>query len=123
MDGRFPKTKQNNIIKNNTTIKKGILFIITMATICFAANAQTYTTLGIGIASPNGTLHVHSSENHFLDPPIVPLIRNDFDQYYTILRLSNTSTGVRDTDGFVVTLDNKEVSVSQLENAQFRIAA
>ena len=32
--------------------------------------AQTFNTLGIGIASPQGTLHVHTSQGYNYDGPI-----------------------------------------------------
>ena len=38
-------------------------------------SAQTLTTLGIGIASPQGTLHVHSATPEEDLPGVIPLDR------------------------------------------------
>lgn len=109
-------------------MKKTIL-LVSLLTIALGAGAQTYTTLGVGIASPQGTLHAHSSTN--IIPPDDPIPMGDRTDpvpgdppanFNTIFRLTNTITGAGSGDGFVVDQYNKNVTLRQYENADMTIA-
>lgn len=113
---------KNTIINTNNTMKKSIFTIISVVAICFVGQAQAPTTFGIGTGTngPNGTLHVHSSENLLLPPGpgIEPPIRDEvYGDYLTSVRITNSKTGLADTDGFYIQQFNRELTISQLENA------
>jgi hypothetical protein len=110
-------------------MKKQIILALMLASACIGLQAQTYTTLGIGINQPNGTLHVHSSEEHYDFPPVDPInpgfrelgdtapIDPIFYYYNTILRITNTQTGYNNEDGFTIDQYNKDVRLRQFEEA------
>ena len=107
-------------ILNIKVMKKTILTIIAVAALCVAGQAQAPTTFGIGTNNPNGTLHVHSSENLLLPPGpgIEPPIRDEvYGDYLTSVRITNSKTGLSDTDGFYIRQFNRDLTISQLENA------
>lgn len=82
--------------------------------LCAPAFAQTINTLGVGIASPQGTLHVHTSQGYYHDVPIRDGI-HQYDYYRTILRITNVETGTGTEDGFVIDQNDKEVTLHQYE--------
>ncbi len=90
-----------------------MLAIAMMATL-WTVSAQQYTTLGIGISNPVGTLHVHSSTIY--DPPLPPILRTFANDYLTIVRITNTNTGTSDIDGFSIKQYNYDVTFRQHEN-------
>lgn len=107
-------------ILNIKVMKKTILTIIAVAALCVVGQAQAPTTFGIGTNNPNGTLHVHSSENLLLPPGpgIEPPIRDEvYGDYLTSVRITNSKTGLSDTDGFYIRQFNRDLTISQLENA------
>ncbi len=107
-------------ILNIKVVKKIILTIIAVAALCVAGQAQAPTTFGIGTNNPNGTLHVHSSENLLLPPGpgIEPPIRDEvYGDYLTSVRITNSKTGLSDTDGLYIRQFNRDLTISQLENA------
>lgn len=116
-------------------MKKTITLAALLLAACGIAMAQGYTTLGVGINSPNGTLHVHNSETHFYGPgvePPLPYGRNDggdssrFDptdlQYsHSTFHLTNYFTGTALTDGFVIESYNYETTLTQKESGDLKI--
>ena len=105
-------------ILNIKVMKKTILTIIAVAALCVAGQAQTPVTYGIGTDNPNGTLHVHSAHDYSLDPGIVGPIRDGvLGDFLTTLRITNSETGMADTDGFLISQHNRKLTISQLENA------
>ena len=101
----------------------GLLFSVASAT------AQTYNTLGIGIASPAGTLHVHSSQPYIPPLPPTPVDgegdgenTDDFSfDYSTIFRITNYNTNPTLTDGFTIEQMNSEVTLCQYEDADMKL--
>ena len=75
-------------------------------------SAQTFTTLGIGINPPIGTLHVHTVEGYYWDQPVR---QGAFDYYKTNIRITNTSTGTGNTDGFLIEQMNGAVIWATME--------
>ncbi|MBQ8703185.1 MAG: hypothetical protein IJ524_02270 [Bacteroidales bacterium] len=53
-------------------MKKTITLAVMLLAACVVVVAQGYTTLGVGISTPKGTLHVHSNEKHFYEPGLEP---------------------------------------------------
>lgn len=103
-------------ILNIKVMKKTILTIIAVAALCVAGQAQTPVTYGIGTDNPNGTLHVHSAHDYSLDPGIVGPIRDGvLGDFLTTLRITNSETGMADTDGFLISQHNRKLTISQLE--------
>ena len=110
-------------------MKKSILTIIAVVALCVVGQAQAPTTFGIGTGNqnPNGTLHVHSAYDYHVpgpgpDPGVEPPFRDDiYGEYYTTLRLSNTTTDSTLTDGFLIQQHNYKVTFSQLENDAFTL--
>lgn len=87
-------------------MKKAIVTLAILAMSVLAAQAQ-YTTLGIGISSPIGTLHVHSG---------TPVSGSN---YLTTFHMSNGTTGTTATDGLIISQSNNKVTIRQYENADF----
>ena len=110
-------------------MKKNIITACLLLAACTIANAQGFTTLGIGITSPTGTLHVHSDAQ--IIPPINPRDSSDNNEgrdlndppvdYNTILRVTNGNTGTGTVDGFVVNQYNYGVTLQQYEEGNLII--
>lgn len=92
------------------------------------AQAQGYTTLGVGISSPEGTLHIHSGE--IVIPPVGPIdppfdgLRDVNDppaSYNTVFRVTNPNTGTYASDGFVISQYDFGVTLQQNEDADLKI--
>ncbi|MBR1833956.1 MAG: hypothetical protein IJ785_00370 [Bacteroidales bacterium] len=98
------------------TKKNAFVAMFALTFLSVPAFAQTFNTLGIGIASPQGTLHVHTSQGYNYDEPIREGL-NPYDYYRTLFRITNTVTGTGSTDGFVVDQIDNEVTLRQYENA------
>lgn len=110
-------------------MKKIILAIFSVFAISSIANAQSTTQLsspvGIGIGTATADLHIHESvftePQQEPDPGIDPPRESWPGDYYTTLRLTNTTTSSSDNDGFVIEQMNNTVSLRQLENSNFNI--
>ncbi len=120
-------------------MKKTITLAVMLLAACGIAMAQGYTTLGVGISTPQGTLHVHSSETHFYGPdpePPIPFGRNDdggdssrFDpndptilQYsQSTFHLTNAFTGTTLSDGFVIESYNYGTTLTQKETGDLKL--
>ena len=116
-------------------MKKTVTLAALLLAACGIAMAQGYTTLGVGINSPNGTLHVHNSETHFYGPgvePPLPYGRNDggdssrFDptdlQYsQSTFHLTNAFTGTTLSDGFVIESYNYGTTLTQKETGDLKL--
>lgn len=93
------------------------LFVIAFTT----SRGQGFTTLGVGISQPVGTLHVHSATS--TNPPINPESnggdggnRDIFPyNYSTVFHVTNNNTGTTATDGFSITQDNYDITIRQFE--------
>lgn len=97
-----------------------LLSSLLITTISIHAQSPTFTTLGIGITPPEGTLHIHSTEGHYYDEPSTLDNRDElypYDYYQTLFRLTNTTTGTLATNGFVIDQTNKTITFKQYENA------
>ena len=93
---------------------------------CGICNAQGYTTLGVGITSPNGTLHVHDNETHFYgpgpEPPESPrLDPTDLQYSHSTFHLTNYFSGTSLNDGFVIESYNYETTLSHKETGDLKI--
>lgn len=115
---------------------KKIIVALCLLAACGIAGAQSPTTLGVGISTPNGTLHVHNSEKIFYGPDTVPFGRNGDDgdssrsdpldptifQYsQSTFHLTNYFTGTALTDGFVIESYNYETTLTQKESGDLKI--
>ena len=96
-------------------MKKNILLALFTVAACIVCQAQTYTTLGIGIASPNSTLQVHSADPYVFEEPILDPPRDLFTYLSTFL-ITNENTGYTVNDGFLVEQRNTKVTLKQQEN-------
>lgn len=95
-------------------MKKNVLFLLLFAATCLVGNAQGYTTLGIGISSPNGTLHVHSADPEEL--PLEPNLPRDIGICVTSFLMTNGNTGSSAANGFIIRQENHAVALKQFEN-------
>ena len=104
-------------------MKKTSLLTVLLLVAYTIANAQGYTTLGIGISSPYGTLHVHNSE--VTHGGVVPLSgdepRLEGDNSETIFHITNGITGTTLTDGFVIDNNNYHVTLRNYEDGNLII--
>ena len=101
-------------------MKKKILAISLLLAGAMTANAQGYTTLGIGVNPPEATLHVHSDS--VVTPGSNLSMGGDGprsgggsafqDDYSTTFKMTNGNTS---NGGFMISQDNLDVMVSQLE--------
>ena len=110
-------------LNNTSTMKIKTLLITVIATLGIgSASAQTYTTLGIGIIIPKGTLHLHNATAF---DPVVPsdLPRNQiFDfNYSTVLRFTNPNSDTTATDGFIITQENYNVQMRNYEKGHIHL--
>ena len=108
-------------------MKKCILPLVFMLALVNIAEAQTLSTfalpVGLGTVSPLSDLHIHDAvlrpfEQGFED------LRDDppLDGYYsTTLRLTNGGTSSGLNDGFLIEQYFEEISMRQLENANFNL--
>ena len=96
-------------------MKKNIFLALFIAAACIVCQAQTYTTLGIGITSPNSTLQVHSADPYVFEEPLIDPPRDLLD-YSTTFLMTNENTGYTATDGFIIEQDNSTVTLKQQEN-------
>ena len=95
---------------------KKIIIMALFAASCSIMVGQNYTTLGVGITTPEGVLHIHSSTIY--TPPVAPgtgMDGNRVFDYRTIFRITNSNTGVSDGDGFVIDQLNNSVTFRQYE--------
>ena len=95
-----------------------ILFLAALMTLCTAANAQTYTSFGIGVVVPKGTLHVHNATPSDPVLPADPNPRNSplFDNNYsTVIRLTNPNSDSTATDGATLSQHNWDIELRNLE--------
>ena len=101
-------------------MKKTTLLTALLLTACTIVNAQGYTTLGIGISSPYGTLHVHNSEVTYggINPKDPPGLDGESQ---TIFHITNGITGTTLTDGFVIDNNNSHVTLRQYEDGNLII--
>lgn len=87
--------------------------------------AQTPTTLGVGISTPVGTLHVHSATA--IDPvppenPNLDLGRYTFpNNYETVFHLTNVNTGTTAADGLSVSQYNYDVTIRQFDEGNLSL--
>lgn len=108
-------------------MKKAIVTLAVLAMSVFAAQAQ-YTTLGVGINPPVGTLHVHTTTPYTLPlPPIPPDGDNSGDDpdvypvdYRPIIHVTNPNTGTYETDGFSIVQLNEDVTLRQFESGKLQ---
>ncbi len=88
-------------------------------------SAQTPTTLGVGISTPVGTLHVHSNEGITPPAPYDPIPRSDEDvfayDYNTIFHITNTNTGATATDGLSISQYNYDVTIRQFDEGYIQL--
>lgn len=116
-----------NIFDKYTIMKKFLISVCAFCSISVVGtlnlSAQTLTTLGIGIASPQGTLHVHSATPKEDLPGAIPLDCGGLleHNYKTVLHITNTNVGTTATDGFSITQTNNEVTLRQFENDKIHI--
>ena len=96
---------------------KKVIFMALFMTAFLISNGQGYTTLGVGINQPVGTLHVHSSAS--IIPPIAPGTDGDGNRdvlnYETVLHVTNSNTGVTSTDRFSIDQYNSDITIRQFE--------
>ena len=101
---------------------KKIVFLAVFVIAFVSSRGQNFTTLGVGISHPEGTLHVHSATS--IVPPINPgtnegggggreIFPND---YSTVFHVTNNNTGTTATDGFSITQDNYDITIRQFES-------
>ena len=106
-------------------MKKIILVALFIASYSIMVG-QNFTTLGVGITTPEGVLHIHSSTIY--TPPVEPGTNNDGDgnrllDYQTVFRITNSNTGVSDGDGFVIDQFNSNVTFRQYEQGALSFLA
>ena len=95
-----------------------------LLTVTYAkAQTPTYTTLGIGVTPPQGTLHVHTTEGYYQDEPIVVGNRDQYpyDYYQTLFHITNPATGTNLHDGFIIEQYNQTVTLRQFEDAPIHL--
>ena len=89
------------------------------------SSAQTPTTLGVGISTPVGTLHVHSNEGITPPVPSDPILRSDEDvfayDYNTVFHITNTNTGATAADGFSISQYNYDVTIRQFDEGYIQL--
>ncbi|MBR6292463.1 MAG: hypothetical protein IKR33_06655 [Bacteroidales bacterium] len=102
-------------------MKKVSLFIIITMAITFGVYAQGYTTLGIGITNPQGTLHVHSAVPTNPVIPVDPPRDNFQDNYETVIRLTNPNTGSTTNDGFVIGMMDDDMVMRSFEHGDIKL--
>ena len=115
-------------------LRLGLVLTLTLLAGTSMAKAQAPTVFGIGtgMADPQGTLHVHSSEALENLEPLIPIRGsdedgdgtrdgggnlNDPDHYLTHLHLTNSATGMTANDGFSLRLYDSQMSLVQHEQA------
>lgn len=115
-------------MKLSSTTKRNILFATMAILATFWGThsiAQTPTTLGVGISTPVGTLHVHSATS--LNPiphedPNIDQGRDFFpDNYETVFHLTNVNTGTTATDGLSVSQYNYDVTIRQFDEGNLSL--
>lgn len=108
-------------MKKNT---KSIFAALVLMMCPLTLSAQGFTTLGVGINSPNGTLHVHTATE--VDPILPPTpdpggpirsvdLEDAVYNYQTIFHLSNGLTGTNSNEGFSIKQYNRHVLFLQHE--------
>ena len=116
-------------------MKKTVTLAALLLAACGVAMAQGYTTLGVGISTPKGTLHVHSSSKEFYGPDTVPFGRNDggedstrdpldptlFQYSQSSFHLTNAFTGTTLGDGFVIESYNYGTTLTQKETGDLKL--
>lgn len=105
-------------------MKKALTTLAVLAMSVFAAQAQ-YTTLGVGITPPVGTLHVHSATPYTpLYPPNGDNGGDDPDvyqfNYKPIIHITNPNIGTNETDGFSIIQYNEDVTLRQFESGSLQ---
>lgn len=126
------------IDKKQGTKWSGLLAVAMMAMGMAAAQAQTPAPtvfgIGTGMADPQGTLHVHSSETTEplfpILPPDDPGLRGDEggprdgqydpDHYQTLLHMTNSATGTTLQDGFTLKQYDDQLTFTQHEQSSMR---
>lgn len=115
------------LIFKTFNMKRIAFTLISMLALINIAQAQTPTQLtspvGIGILTTTDDLHIHDAVLTPFDQVIEPL-RDDplLEGYYsTTLRLTNGSTSFGESDGFLIEQYFDEISMRQLENANFNL--
>ena len=114
------------------TKKKTILTACLLLAAYGIANAQGYTTLGVGINTPQGTLHVHSSSVIPNGPDTIPFGRNDdgdstrfgiWDTQHSqsSIHLTNACTGTTLDDGLVIEGYNNDITLTQKEDGNLKL--
>lgn len=103
-----------------------ILTALFLMAACPMANAQGYTTLGVGISPAVGTLHVHNSTvTHGgvvpLDPPDGDGMRLFDDHSQTTLHITNGITGTTLYDGFFVDYNDYNITLQQYEEGNLKL--
>lgn len=83
---------------NKTITKIAFVSMLSLALFSVKVSAQTFTTLGIGINPPVGTLHVHTTQGYFNDLPIRDG-GTQYDYYETLFHITNPTTGTGSSDG------------------------
>ena len=124
--------------KKQGTKWSGLLVVAMMAMGMAAAQAQTPAPtvfgIGTGMADPQGTLHVHSSETTEplfpILPPDDPGLRGDEggsrdgqydpDHYQTLLHMTNSATGTTLHDGFTLKQYDDQLTFIQHEQSSMR---
>lgn len=101
---------------NKTTTKIAFVSILSLALFSVKVSAQTFTTLGIGINPPVGTLHVHTTQGYFNDLPIRDG-GTQYDYYETLFHITNPTTGTGSSDGFVIKQRDNAITLRQFEEA------
>ena len=113
-------------------MKKKIIIAALAITCAMAANAQGYTTLGVGVNPPQATLHVHSDSvvssgggpggsGVTPNPGNGPRDRTDpifQNNYITTIKMTNGNTA---SGGFTIKQDNLGIALIQNEEASFRL--
>lgn len=97
-----------------------LLFALMALTLHVSAQTPLYNTLGVGIATPLGTLHVHTTEGFYYDQPARDLVY-PYDYYQTLFHITNTLTGTTLTDGFVIDQKDYTITLRQYEEASFHL--